>query len=371
MSSFYIKPKIEFGENSLEIIKSYKMKKCFIVTDRSIVDLKLINKILDILSREVQIKIFARVTPNPTMEIIEEGMKEMIDFNPDYVIAIGGGSPIDACKGMLYFEKKILDEIKEPEVKRYFIAIPTTSGTGSEVTSYSVISSGERKIVLADDKMLPDLAILNPSFMERLPVHIVADTGMDVLTHALESFVSIKRNSFTNSMALESIKLISKNLIKHYNDPSEIVARTNVQNASCMAGIAFNNSSLGINHSIAHIIGSLFKLSHGRSNAIIIPYIIEANTNADEYYSLLARELNLKKYPNIEGKKALIHHIKEMNSIMNIPTSLEKLGIKLEEFEKKIPTIILAIRKDICTSGNPNIFDDENLIKLLFKIYFG
>lgn len=371
MSSFYIKPKIEFGEYSLNVIKEHRIKKCFIVTDKSIMELKLINKVLNVLDSEVKVEIFSKVTPNPTIDIIEEGMKQMITFDPDYVIAIGGGSPIDACKGMLYFEKKIAEEINEPHPKRYFIAIPTTSGTGSEVTSYSVISSGKRKIALANDEMLPNLAILNPSFMETLPPHIIADTGMDVLTHALESFVSSKRNAFTNPLALEALKLINENLIEHYKNPKEVKYRENVQNASCMAGIAFNNSSLGINHSIAHIIGAIFKLSHGRANAIIMPYIIDENTNADEYYSLIAQEFKLNKCSELNGKKALIEYIKEMKKIMGIPVSLEEVGIKLEDYKKEIPTMILEIKKDICTSGNPNKFDDKKLIEILLRIFFG
>ncbi len=371
MSSFYIKPKIEFGENSLNVIREHNIKKCFIVTDKSIVDLKLINKVLNVLASEVKVEIFSKVTPNPTIEIIEEGMKEMISFDPDYVIAIGGGSPIDACKGMLYFEKKIAEEIGEPHPKRYFIAIPTTSGTGSEVTSYSVISAGKRKIALANDEMLPNLAILNPSFMETLPPHIIADTGMDVLTHAMESFVSKERSVFTNPIALESMKLINENLLEHYKNPKEIKYRENVQNASCMAGIAFNNSSLGINHSIAHIVGAIFKLSHGRANAIVMPYIIDENTNADKYYSLIAQELKIKSSLQLSGKEALIEHVKNMKKTMQIPASLKDIGIKLEVFKNEIPTMISEIKKDICTSGNPNKFDDEKLIRILLRIYFG
>ncbi len=371
MSTFHIKPKIEFGENSLNILKEYNIKKCFIVTDNSLIQLKLIDKVLNILSKETEVEIFSEILPNPTIEMIEKGMKSMLKFNPDVVIALGGGSPIDACKGMLYFEKKIEEEMAIKSSKRFFIAIPTTSGTGSEVTSYSVVSNGEKKIALSNDQMLPDLAILNPSFMETLPSHIIADTGMDVLTHAIESFVSLKKNCFSNAMAIESIKLIGKNLIEHYKNPKELKYRENIQNASCLAGIAFNNSSLGINHSIAHTIGAIFKLSHGRANAIIMPYIIEANTKAREDYEVISKELELNIVKEQDGKIVLINYINEIKEIMGIPNCLEIIGIDFEKFKNEIPEMISEIRKDICTSGNPNIFDNESLIKILFKIYFG
>nr|WP_307775482.1 1-propanol dehydrogenase PduQ [uncultured Cetobacterium sp.] len=369
IKSFFIKPKIEFGEDSLEFLKENVCGTIFIVTDKSMVSLKLVDKIIEELPQGSKITIFDEVTPNPTTEIIEKGLKKMILANPDFVIALGGGSPIDACKGMLYFEKKLKDKITIKN--RYFIAIPTTSGTGSEVTSYSVITEGNRKIALANDEMLPDVALLNPIFMKTLPQKIIADTGMDVFTHALEAYVSKVSNPFTNALALESLKLLRNNLVSHYENAQELEFRKNVQYASCLAGIAFNNSSLGINHSVAHTIGAKFHISHGRANAIILPYIIEVNSNANEKFNNLAKELNLDVNYSKDGKTQLISYVQELKNIMKIENSLSELNIDFQEFKDMIPQMIKEIKEDICTEFNPNILTEEEFVKLLLNIYFG
>ncbi|WP_297407469.1 1-propanol dehydrogenase PduQ [uncultured Cetobacterium sp.] len=361
MKNFYIKPKIEFGENSLNFLKNNVNGKVFIVTDKSMVTLKLVDKITELLPKNSLVKIFDEVTPNPTTDVVEKGLKELVLFNPDVVIALGGGSPIDACKGMLYFGRKLKITLNN----KLFIAIPTTSGTGSEVTSYSVITEGNKKIALANEEMLPDIAILNPEFMKTLPKKIIADTGMDVFTHALEAYVSKVANPFTDAMALESLKLLNKNLVKHYNNAQDLEPRKNVQFASCLAGVAFNNSSLGINHSIAHTIGAKFHLSHGRANAILLPYIIKINENANERYEVLAKELNL------EGKKSFVKYIENLKVTLGIEKSLSELNIDFQEFQNLIPEMLSEIKADICTEFNPNILTDEEYIKLLLKIYFG
>lgn len=369
MSKFFIKPKIEFGEDSLKYLKNLKGD-FFIVTDKSMVSLKLVDKVIEFLPKNSNILIFDEVTPNPTVDIIEKGLKKLVFFNPDVVIALGGGSPIDACKGMLYFSKKLSEKITLKESS--FIAIPTTSGTGSEVTSYSVITDGNKKIALANDEMLPDTALLNPEFMKTLPQKIIADTGMDVFTHALEAYVSKVSNPFTDGMALESLKLLNNNLLKHYNDANDIKPRKNVQYASCLAGIAFNNSSLGLNHSLAHTIGAKFHLSHGRANAILLPYIIEVNTNANERYNNLSKELDLVDFLNLnEGKTKLLKYIKNLKKLLGIETSLKEINIDFNEFKENIPQMLEEIKKDICTEYNPNFLRDEDLVRLLLKAYFG
>ncbi|WP_297596728.1 1-propanol dehydrogenase PduQ [uncultured Cetobacterium sp.] len=372
MNEFFIKPKIKFGIDSLDYLESLTSKKYFIVTDDSMVKLKIIDKILEKLPKNSEIDIFSEVIPNPTVETIENGLKKLIKFNPECVIALGGGSPIDACKGMLYFEKKVAEECSE-KIKpfRHFIAIPTTSGTGSEVTSYSVISSGENKIALANEDMLPDIAILNPEFMKTLPPKIIADTGMDVLTHSLEAYISLKSNPFTSAMAIEAIKLIESNLLKHYKNPQELYHREKVQDASCLAGVAFNNSSLGINHSVAHTIGAKFHISHGRANAIVMPYIIQVNKNAWKEYAKISKELGYEFSTVVEGKDAFVKLVEELKKEMQIETSLSQVGVEFNEFKSKIPILIKDIKKDICTEYNPETLSDEEYVKLLLKIYFG
>lgn len=243
MKAFGIKPEIKFGEDSLSFLKNLPYKKYFIVTDEMMVQLKLTDKIIDNLNSDCKIKIFSKVLPNPTVDIVQKGIADLVTFEPECVIALGGGSPIDACKAILYFGDKIFNLLGKKK-DRIFIAVPTTSGTGSEVTSYSVITDNNSKIALANDKMLPDIAILNPEFMKTLPKKVVADTGMDVLTHALEAYVSKISNSFTDSMALEAIKIIFENLLEHYNDREVIEPREKVQYASSMRYMKFSSYTM-------------------------------------------------------------------------------------------------------------------------------
>lgn len=370
MKEFKLKPEIKYGCESLEWIKNLKSKKILIVTDKTMVKLGLVDKVISNLNGS-EIKVFDEVEPNPTIEVIESGIKEYFMFNPEVIIALGGGSPIDACKGIIYFSYKIQKEHRG-DIKRIpFIAIPTTSGTGSEVTSYSVITNKNNKIALADDEMLPTMAILDPEFMKTLPKVVIADTGMDVLTHAIEAYVSTSRNSFTNALSLEAIKIIYKNLLKHYGNAELLKPREEIQHASCMAGLAFNNSSLGINHSIAHTLGSNLHLSHGRSNAIIMPYIIENNKNAYEHYFEISKMLGLPSENIVEGKNSLIALISILKEKMGIPNSLKDLGIEFEEYKKLMPQFLKDIEKDICTAGNPNQFTREEYIELLIKLYYG
>lgn len=370
MKEFRLEPKIIFGSDSLDYLKKIKAKKVLIITDSVMVQLKLIDFVVKNLDSSIQIKIFDEVEPNPSINTVEKGMLEFIDFDPDCVIALGGGSPIDACKAVLYYAYKLYKKIKVDK-KVLFVAIPTTSGTGSEVTSYSVITEGDRKIALADDSMLPDVALLNTEFLKGLPAKVVADTGMDVLTHSIEAYVSNISNPFSSSLAMKSIKLIFENLVTHYNDREIANSRENVQYASCLAGMAFDNSSLGINHSVAHTIGAKFHISHGRANAIVMPYVIEANTSADKRYFEISRELGLPADSIEEGKNSLLSFVKILKEKLEIEKSLEEYGVNFEEFKKQIPYMVRDIKRDICTEYNPNSFSDEEYVRLLFKCYFG
>ncbi|WP_195340574.1 1-propanol dehydrogenase PduQ [Fusobacterium sp. 1001295B_180824_G3] len=371
MKEFRLQPKILFGEDSLEYLKTLKYKKVMIITDEVITQLKLVDLVTNNLSPMTEVKIFDKVEPNPSIITIENGLKDFIDFEPQCVIALGGGSSIDACKGILYFAYKLYKELDKDNKKIFFIAIPTTSGTGSEVTSYSVVTQGEHKIALANDLMLPDVALLSTKFLGALPAKVVADTGMDVLTHSLEAYVSTNANPFSSSLAMKSIKLIFENLVTHYNDRKIEGPKENVQFASCMAGIAFDNSSLGINHSIAHSIGAKFHIAHGRANAIIMPYVIEVNTEANKRYYEISKELGLPADTIEEGKSSLLSFVRILKEKLDIEKCLKDYGVDFEDFKREIPSMLLDIKKDICTEYNPNKLTDEGYIRLLLKVYFG
>lgn len=370
MEEFRLQPKILFGEDSLDYLKTLEYKKIMIITDEVMSQLKLIDFVTNNLASTTEIKIFDKVEPNPSMETIEKALKDFIDFEPQCLIALGGGSPIDACKAVLYFSYELYKKLKINK-RIFFIAIPTTSGTGSEVTSYSVVTKGEHKIALANDLMLPDVALLNTKFLSALPAKVVADTGMDVLTHSLEAYVSTKANPFSSSLAMKAIKLIFENLVTHYNDRKIEGPKENVQFASCMAGIAFDNSSLGINHSIAHTIGAKFHIAHGRANAIIMPYVVEVNTEADKKYFEISRELGLPADTIEEGKTSFLSFIRILKEKLGIEKCLRDYGVDYQKFEKEIPSMLKDIKNDICTIHNPNKLTDEEYIRLLLKIYFG
>ncbi len=373
MDLFQVKPRIYYGKNSLKSLKELDINRVFIVTDENMVRLKVVDNITDILSKmNVEIKIFSNIKPDPTDEEIIDGMIELNKFEPDCVIAIGGGSPIDACKGIIYFTNKIKKALNEDTKKQIFIVIPTTSGTGSEVTTYSVITSEGRKIAISDEEMLPHIAILDPEFIRTLPPQIIADTGMDVLTHAIEAYVSLKANMFTSSLALGAIKTVFTDLVSNYENPELEKERINMQLASCMAGIAFSNSSLGINHSIAHAIGAKYHIPHGRANAVIMPKVILFNSKvegASKAYDEIAKALEFSLKREGEGAGILAKAIDLRKAKMGIPMSLGEMKVSKEQYFNDLEDIIDLIYKDIATEYNPRKFNRNEIRELLETLY--
>ncbi|MDM8312792.1 1-propanol dehydrogenase PduQ [Clostridium cadaveris] len=375
MEDFKIKTSIYFGEGSLERLSHIGSKNVLIITDPFMVKSGTINKITDKLV-SASVTVFSEIVPDPPIELVVKGIEELNKVNPEVIVALGGGSAIDAAKAIMDFSKNILS-LKNIE----FIAIPTTSGTGSEVTSFSVITDKEKgvKYPLVSEKLIPNIAILDPELVKTVPPAITADTGMDVITHGLEAYVSTKANDFTDALAEKSLMLAFKYLEKAYKDGSDMKAREKMHNASCLAGIAFNSASLGINHSIAHTLGGKFHVPHGRTNAMLLPYVIEYNANIVGYdnkdYSLAA-----KKYHNIAkllglpsnnirmGVKNLINLIKTMEKNMKMPLNLKECGVDTHKVAESLENIAESAFTDACTPTNPRIPTKEDIMRIVEKV---
>ncbi len=375
MNNFEIKTKIKFGDGSLKSLQSLKNKKILIITDPFMVKSGSINNVLDNLTN-CEYEVFSDIVPDPPIETIVNGIQVFDKTNPDVVIALGGGSAIDASKAIIDFSKKILN-VDNVE----FIAIPTTSGTGSEVTSFSVITDKEKgvKYPLVSDELLPDVAILDPNLVKTVPNFITADTGMDVLTHAIEAYVSTNATDFSDALAEKAIKLVFEYLPRAYKNGDDLEAREKMHNASCLAGIAFNQASLGINHSIAHVLGGKFHTPHGRTNAILLPHVIEYNAGImgynDREYSYAAKKYNqISKLigtntSNVRnGVKNLTNSIVKLQKELKMPTKLTQCNVKYEDVISLQNEIANLAIKDNCTNTNPKIPTEADIINLLNKI---
>ncbi|MDO5556132.1 MAG: bifunctional acetaldehyde-CoA/alcohol dehydrogenase [Clostridia bacterium] len=411
MQWFKIPPKIYFENNSVQYLeKMNNISRAFIVTDSTMIKLGYVDKVLYYLRKREQYchsKIYSNIEPDPDVETIMNGVEEMRNFSPDVIIAIGGGSAIDAAKGMwLFYEhpdatfdglkQKFMDirkrVVKFPNLgeKAKFVAIPTTSGTGSEVTAFAVITdkkNGNIKYPLADYALKPDVAIIDPQFVLTLPKTTTADTGLDVLTHALEAYVSNMASDYTDGLALQAIDLVFDYLKRAYNNgENDVIAREKMHNASCIAGMAFTNAFLGLNHSMAHKLGGEFHIPHGRANAILLPYVIKYNSQtptkfatfpkyeefiADKKYAKAARFVGLGGNTDEESINNLIQGIQNLMKELNIPMSIKDCGIEEEIFMKKLDELSENAHDDQCTGANPKYPLIEEIKQIYIKAYYG
>ena len=409
MQWFKIPEKIYFEAGSISYLeKMPDIQRAFIVTDEGMVKLGYVDKILYHLRKRQQYvhsEIFSDVESDPSFDTIKKGVKMMEAFKPDVIMAIGGGSPIDAAKGMwLFYEHPDADieglKLKFMDIRKRtykfpklgekckMVAIPTTSGTGSEVTSFAVITDKKlnKKYPLADYELTPDVAIVDPDLVMSLPKSVTADTGMDVLTHALEAYVSNMASDFTDGLAEKAVQLVLENLENAYNDGSNKQAREKMHNSSTIAGMAFTNAFLGVNHSIAHKIGAEFHLPHGRINAILLPYVIRYNSSkpskfvsfpkyeyfiADKKYATIAKKAGLKADTVEEGINSLIERIKELNNNLNIPKSFKEAGISEDEFLSKVDMLADRAFEDQCTTANPRVPLVNEIKQIMLDSYYG
>lgn len=376
MKSFDIKTKIYFGENALDRLSDIPYQKIMIITDPYVVQsgmIEMITKRLDKGSKAYTI--FKDVVPDPPVEKVVTGVKALLEYQPQAIVAVGGGSAIDSAKAMRQFAEQ-MGEVKEMAL----IAIPTTSGTGSEVTSFSVISDPveQVKYPLVSDRLLPTEAILDAELTKSVPPAITADTGMDVFTHALEAYVSTNNQEFSAALSEKAIEICGTFLLRAYLDGNDTHARKKMHIASCLAGLAFNSASLGINHSMAHQLGARFHIPHGRANAMLLPHIIEYNSYINKHsksrkeypkqvekYVTIARILGLQNFNTITTVRALVAWIQFMLKEMDIPLSIAHTGTCTRaEYFAALPAMADAALADACTPTNPRVPSKDDIMEI-------
>ena len=388
MMRFTLPRDLYYGKGALEQLKNLDGKKAMLVLGGgSMKKFGFVDKVVAYLKEAgIETKLFENVEPDPSVETVMKGAAAMREFEPDWIISMGGGSPIDAAKAMWVFyeyPETTFEEIIQPfsfptlRKKAKFLAIPSTSGTATEVTAFSVITDYEKgiKYPLADFNITPDVAIVDPELAETMPQKLTAHTGMDALTHAIEAYVSTLNSPFTDPLALKAIHMVFDHLPASYNKDME--AREQVHYAQCLAGMAFSNALLGIVHSMAHKTGAAFStghIPHGCANAIYLPYVIKYNAKDEtalKRYAEIARSVGLEGNSDEELMQALCAKIDAYNVELNIPKTLKAFGINEEEFKEKVAEIAKNAVGDACTGSNPRSITPEQMEKLLTCTYYG
>jgi alcohol dehydrogenase class IV len=378
MSEFLLKPRIRFGQDALSVLHELSARNVLLVTDRAMVKFGLARRVTDILQqRGIAFQVWDDVVADPDIATVVRGMKRMDASYPDLVIALGGGSVIDAAKAVIFAlaQTRPNDNRERP----CFVAIPTTSGTGSEVTAFSVVKAQAEKWVLVDPSLLPDIAILDPALVVSVPPAITADTGMDVLCHALEAYVSRAASDFSDALAEKVVQQVFRYLPTCWRSGDNLQAREKMHNASCMAGMAFTNASLGITHSLAHALGGVFRVPHGRANALLMAAVVawnadyqgQCDTEAAHKYARLAHLLDLPAQTIRQGVASLLVAIQTLKDEMAMPVGIRDTGIDAADFEHRLTEMVSQALRDSCTPTNPRTPDALTLTELYRRAWTG
>ena len=399
MARFTLPRDLYHGKGSIEILKTLQGKRAMVcVGGGSMKRFGFLDRVVSYLQEAgMEVELFEGIEPDPSVDTVMRGAEAMLRFQPDWIVAMGGGSPIDAAKAMWvkyeYPEVSFEDMVKvfglpRLRTKAHFVAIPSTSGTATEVTAFAVITDYEKgiKYPMADFEITPDIAIVDPDLAETMPKKLVAHTGMDAITHAIEAYVSTCNCDFTDPLAIHSIRMIQRDLVDSYN--GDMDKRASMHNAQCLAGMAFSNALLGIVHSMAHKTGAIFEdfgahIIHGAANAMYLPKVIAFNAKdetAKARYAVIADEMGLGGSSADEKVALLIAYLRKMNDDLNIPQCIKHYGadsypceqgfVPEEVFLERLPEIAKNAIADACTGSNPRQPSQEEMEKLLKCCYY-
>ncbi len=374
MNMFYLRSRIFFGEDALTALKDMEARNVTIITDAFLVKNGVADRVASMITGAREVRIFSEIRPDPPIDMIAKALAFLLESDTDTVVAVGGGSSIDAAKAtVLMYEQKVGRDVK-------LVAIPTTSGTGSEVTRVAVVTDpeAEKKYPLFSEALLPNAAILSGDLTVSVPPTVTAHTGFDVITHALEAYVSVNANDFTDAFAEKALELAFTYLPVAYRDGENRKAREKMQTASCLAGMAFNDAGLGVNHGIAHALGAVFHLPHGMANAMLLYHVMRYNAELDTVafagepnrvcnrLARIARFIHRPAYTKQQGARNLLDEIKRLTVEMKIPQTLGEAGVSREEYEKMREHIVESALRDACTETNPRRVD-ANAIRAILR----
>jgi alcohol dehydrogenase class IV len=380
---YFRNPLIVFGDDALEHLREIKGKRALIVTDANLVKLGFVDKVAKELKHAgIEHRVFSEVEPDPSVETVRKGAQVALEYEPDWLIGLGGGSPMDAAKmiWMLYAQPDtepfaiVPFQDYDARSKARMICIPTTAGTGSEVTWFMVVTDTveQRKIAVGTPEALPDIAILDYRLVGDMPKGLVADTGMDALTHCVEGFGSTWRTDFTNGPALMAMKLIFKYLKHSYDDASDKEAREHMLNASALASMAWSNGMAGLAHNMGHALGGFFHVTHGKSVGLYLPYNMEYLAEAGaEVFAEAARFIGLEGKTDLELTRGLVSRIKDMARHLGQPSSVKELNIGKAAYEKALPEMVERAFGEVSTTTVLRVPDEKDMERMFLYAYEG
>lgn len=375
MFRFQLTTTLCYGPDSLKALDVLQGKRVLVVTDAFMATTDLMGQVLSELSGAT-VEIFDQVQPNPDVTAVTEGLRAFLAVAPDAIVALGGGSPIDTAKAV---RKLALEQ--GHDLSEGLIVIPTTSGTGSEVTSFAVVTDpvSHAKLPLTSDDMLPEMAILDPDAVRTAPPRLVADSGMDAVSHAIEAYVAVGHNDFSDALAEKALRIADTYLVRSYRSNNDLKAREHQHTGATMAGIAFQNSGLGIVHGLSHAIGGSFKVAHGRLNGILAPHVIAFNagdlgfgrggiSRVGRRYVTLAKAIGMSASSDRNLVAALIDWVENLRWTLDMPATMTTAGVDRAAFLTAIPALAATALKDFCTSGNPVEVTEDDLAAILHRI---